>query len=151
MQEATLPHPFHVSLRPKHIPECASRELALIGRLSFHQRGRLTKGTTKDEPGQEYSALDQFCGRFPSKAVREMAGDAAFMASLLGSLSPSISPTTPCIAAVVLGLQVGMRRCLELGGLAVNKSVGRPSGTKRCGKAGKVFKAHNFSSVSCTH
>uniref|UniRef100_A0A7S3QVQ1 Uncharacterized protein n=1 Tax=Dunaliella tertiolecta TaxID=3047 RepID=A0A7S3QVQ1_DUNTE len=54
---------------------------------------------------QEYSALDQFCGRFPSKAVREMAGDAAFMASLLGSLSPSISPTTPCIAAVVLGLQ----------------------------------------------
>jgi len=55
---------------------------------------------------QEYSALDQFCGRFPSKAVREMAGDATFMSGLLTSLSPSISPTTSCVAAVVLGLQV---------------------------------------------
>lgn len=57
-------------------------------------------------PMQEYSALDLFCGRFPSKAVREMAGDAAFMSNLLSSLSPSISPNTPCVAAVVAGLQV---------------------------------------------
>jgi hypothetical protein len=55
---------------------------------------------------QEYSALDLFCGHFPSKAVREMAGDAAFIASLLGSLSPSIDPATPCVAAVIAGLQV---------------------------------------------
>lgn len=53
---------------------------------------------------QEYSAHALFNGRYPSKAVRELAGDAGFMARLLASL-PGASPTAPCVSAVVAGLQ----------------------------------------------
>lgn len=53
---------------------------------------------------REVSAVELFCGRYPPKAVRGLAGEPGFMSELLGSL-PGVDAAAPCVAAVCAGLQ----------------------------------------------
>ncbi len=47
--------------------------------------------------------MDLFCGRHPTKAVRQLASDAAYMANLLTSL-PGVDPTSAPVMNMVLAL-----------------------------------------------